>query len=734
MDSCFCYTEPTFTPQQNWVFMTVLFSSTQPATAPYLQKQLTWLHALLHWQVQVTRATYATLADDPYRGLYLPDQEIDILTQPWPPLSPELAEQQLDILQQYARLWADQHVSAGFQKVAEQFGLTSIECAILLCALAPELDPRYERLYGYIQDDVNKKRPSVDLLGRLLCTTHADKLALRTLFAPTAPLVREQLIFFEHSGNLGSQFVRITDCITAALLDHDQPDQTIAPWITVHQAQDSLQDLILPTDWVTALQQLLNDHPAVCLGLSGAYGSGRRAIAAACATERGVPLLELDLSAVVFSDRQPAEILARVRRELLLRNALLLLSGADQTLRDQEHPLWRIELVKWLEQLPGTSLIALGPHPWHAPGLSNYLLMPIPEPGFGQREQLWRRHAGGLADSTYEQLSSTFRLNSGQIRDAARLAQQLARLHGLEQPTETEIYAACRAQSGDKLAAMARKIEPTYTWSDLVVPDEVLTQLQEICVQVRQRRTVLERWGFDRHLAMGKGINGLFAGPSGTGKTMAAEVIAADLGLDVYKVNLATLVSKYIGETEKNLERIFEAARETNAILFFDEADSIFGKRSEVRDAHDRYANIEVGYLLQKMEQYDGIVILATNLRKNMDDAFVRRLHAAIEFPFPEEIDRLQIWQKVFPAATPLADNLDLEFMAQQFRLSGGNIRNIALLAAFLAAEDQAALAMSHLIRATRREYQKLGRLITEAAFGPYITLVRQEGNHHGRF
>jgi SpoVK/Ycf46/Vps4 family AAA+-type ATPase len=224
---------------------------------------------------------------------------------------------------------------------------------------------------------------------------------------------------------------------------------------------------------------------------------------------------------------------------------------------------------------------------------------------------------------------------------------------------------------------------------------------------------------------MGKGLNTLFAGPSGTGKTMAAEIVAADLGLELYKVDLSTLVSKYIGETEKNLDKIFAAAQEANAILFFDEADAIFGKRSEVKDAHDRYANIEVGYLLQKMEEYDGVVILATNLRKNIDDAFIRRMHMTIEFPFPEEPDRLRIWQKVFPPEAPLGSDVDMAFLARQFKVTGGNIRNIALLAAFLAADEDSPIEMSHVIRALKREYQKLGKLLTEADFGSYLSLIR---------
>ncbi|HMP41652.1 MAG TPA: ATP-binding protein, partial [Roseiflexaceae bacterium] len=305
------------------------------------------------------------------------------------------------------------------------------------------------------------------------------------------------------------------------------------------------------------------------------------------------------------------------------------------------------------------------------------------------------------------------------------MARALARWHnGGGLPTRHDLYAACRAQSSGRLNALAHKIATTYTWDDIVLPEDQVAQLREICIQVRQRRIVLETWGFDHHLAMGKGVNVLFAGQSGTGKTMAAEIIGADLGLELYKVDLSSMVSKYIGETEKNLDKVFSAAREANAILFFDEADAIFGKRSEVKDAHDRYANIEVGYLLQKMEEYDGVVILSTNLRKNLDEAFIRRLHTTIDFPFPEEPDRLRIWQKAFPADAPRTADVDLAFLARQFKIAGGNIRNVALLSAFLAAEDGGMIGMAHLIRAMRREYQKLGKLITQTDFGPYYQLI----------
>jgi len=261
---------------------------------------------------------------------------------------------------------------------------------------------------------------------------------------------------------------------------------------------------------------------------------------------------------------------------------------------------------------------------------------------------------------------------------------------------------------------MARKITPRYTWFDIVLPDDQLTLLHEIVATVRGRSLVLEEWGVGRKLASSPGVTMLFSGPPGTGKTMAAEVITAELSLDLYKIDLSTIVSKYIGETEKNLERIFSEAQSSNAILFFDEADAIFGKRSEVKDAHDRYANIEISYLLQRMEAYNGVTILATNLRANLDEAFTRRLQFAVDFPFPDESYRLRIWQTLLPPGVPSEPGLDFELLARRFKLAGGNIRNILVSAAYLAASDGGRLGMKHLLHGTRRELQKMGRLVSE--------------------
>ena len=288
-----------------------------------------------------------------------------------------------------------------------------------------------------------------------------------------------------------------------------------------------------------------------------------------------------------------------------------------------------------------------------------------------------------------------------------------------------DVGAAVRRLASGHLDGLARRIQPRRSWDELVLPADEKAQLRELTARYRHRSTVYAAWGFPD--VPSAGLVALFSGQSGTGKTLAAEVVAADLGLDAYKVDLSSVVSKYIGETEKNLERIFTAASAGNVVLFFDEADALFGKRSEVSDAHDRYANIEVAYLLQRVEAYDGIVILATNLARNLDPAFLRRISVAIEFPMPDDDQRRAIWELSFPPSAPTTE-LDLDFLARQFRISGGAIRNAALSAGFLAAEAGGPITMDVVVLALKREFQKLGRLRTEVEFDRYFHLVRADG------
>jgi len=419
-------------------------------------------------------------------------------------------------------------------------------------------------------------------------------------------------------------------------------------------------------------------------------------------------------------------------RQARLDGAVLYVDGID-ALAGEERRHERRALLRAVAE-GGSVVILAGTR---APGrdMAGAVAVSFEVARFEGRRAQWREAlaaAGIVAQPAgIDALAGQFRLTANQIADAVAAARGRAEWRGAlaadphAAPGSADLFAAARAQSGHDLLRLARPIEPKHSWADLVLPSDRVAQLHEICARATLRHIVYDRWGFEKKLSTGRGLSALFCGPSGTGKTMAAEIIAGELGLDLYKIDLSQIVSKYIGETEKNLDRIFQAAETANAILFFDEADALFGKRSEVRDAHDRYANIEVGYLLQKMDEYEGIAILATNLRQNMDDAFIRRLQVVVEFPFPGEDDRRRIWASIFPPEAPLGPAVDFDRLAREVRLSGGKIRNIAVTAAFQAASGNCIIGMSELIEGARREYEKSGQTWqptdSTAADGPTV-------------
>jgi ATP-dependent 26S proteasome regulatory subunit len=630
-----------------------------------------------------------------------------------------------------------QGIELRLELLGDRFALTSLDKDILLLCLLPEFDLKYERLFGYIQDDVTKRRPTVALALDLLCTSFEDRLAGRQSLSQNAPLIKYHFIIL-HDDTPGrhapllAKSLKLNDRIRDYLLGFDEIDANLLPFVHRIAPQRRLEDIILADNIRARLVQLTNAHKEgthLIWYFYGPEGTGKRSTAEALCRRLGTGLLVADVK-LMSQVSLPFEIATRLLcREAMLQDVTIYWKDFDTLLDDDFSLQLRIAMAE-IEQNPSLVFLS-GGRAWDARhSWGSKLLIPVefPIPDYGQRQQLWLTFYDCQAkatESAIAALTSNFRLSGGQILDAVNLARNFALWRDGGDVTGDDLYRACRQVSNRKLIQLARKVKPRYIWADIVLPKDQLEQLRGICNYVKYHQIVYGEWGFEHKLSLGKGLNVLFAGPSGTGKTMAAEIMANELGLDLYKVDLATVVSKYIGETEKNLDRVFKEAKDSNSILFFDEADAIFGKRSEVRDSHDRYANIEIAYLLQKMEEYQGIVILATNLSKNLDEAFARRMHFSVEFPFPEEEDRYRIWQKSFPESAPLAKDIDLAFLAQQFKITGGNIKNIALSAAFLAVEDSRMVTMEHLIRATKREYQKMGKLCTEGDFGRYFELVR---------
>jgi hypothetical protein len=386
-------------------------------------------------------------------------------------------------------------------------------------------------------------------------------------------------------------------------------------------------------------------------------------------------------------------------------------------------PADRVVLPDRLAQLPGAVLCLGGAHELAALENVPVTAVVVALPSADERAVMWSAALGGAEVPT--DVTAAHRLPLGRIADGARLAATTALAAGRAEVAREDIEHGARAASVSSLGDLAITVTGEIGWDDLVLPERPLVLLRSLTAFLRHRDLVLEQWGFGRRAGRAQGLVAMFAGDSGTGKTLAARVLASDLGLELFRIDLATVVSKWLGETEKNLDRVFAAAQGANAVLFFDEADAVFGRRSDVSDSHDRYANLQTAYLLQRIEQHDGPVILATNMRGNIDDAFLRRMDAVVEFPFPQAEHRRRLWDLLLPDEAPRGDDVELDFLADRFELSGGGIRNAAIAAAVLAAEGGVAIGMEQLVRGVAMEYAKLGRLTLAADFDRFHGLVR---------
>jgi ATP-dependent 26S proteasome regulatory subunit len=685
------------------------------SAAEHVLAELDRLELVVRRRVLRLRAA-RLITDDEFRGLYIADAHIDaLLGGVAPAADAELRD--LDGFIEHVRREnaAREHDGLPLPRLCRALDLDPFEREVVLLALAPEVALRWETLYAYVQNDVTKRRPTVELALELFCSSAQEGLERRRVFAANAPLRASGAVRLLGDGQepertrLG-RFLALDEHVADFLLGQDHRGVS-APALTLGElvVGDRLRD-----ELAAACPLVASGLPLV---LVGPAGTGKEALAEAVAAELGRPLVRVDATDVLADDAEPGGALARDAR---VHGAVVHVARAE-ALVDVSVRRRAADLLGALERAE-VPLVLTSTAGWD-PALEVFggrvVSIDVEPPAHRARRDLWLRALdGGAAGVDVDAVAGRFRLGPARIRDAAREAARGA------PPTTHGVLAAARAQSGQELRGLAERIDPLYGWDDIVLPRRPLQALRDACTSVRLRHVVYEQWGFEQRIAYGKGVNILFSGQSGTGKTMASQIVARELDLDLYKIDLSTVVSKYIGETEQNLRKIFLAARASNAILFFDEADALFGKRSDVTTAHDRYANIEVAYLLQQMEEYDGVVILATNLSKNIDEAFARRMDHAIEFPFPDEEHRGRIWRIVFPEETPLGSDVDLGFLARRFELSGGNIRNVALAAAFRAADAGRPVAMEDLVVATARELEKLGRLPARAEFREYWDLI----------
>jgi hypothetical protein len=645
----------------------------------------------------VVRARAASSPTDALRGLVIRDEDVDDLLRQ-PPMDGGAGSAASALIVPAA--------NTRFDTLAYLFDLTPLDQAVLLIALAAELDRRYERFFGYLQDDITQRRPTVNLAMNLLGGDLEGRYAVRERLSPAAPLRQFNLVVCvpdpqQREPVFLAYQLKADERIAAYVLGDDGLDTRVAPALTLE-----VPGMDAPLD---------ADMPLVYL--EGSADAGAVDTARAVAANSGFGLLRLDMAQLKALEL-PFELAWRLSlREAVLQRAGLLIEAWESCLNSEGQPnpaLWSALLALPLPVcLNGRAAF----EPRDAARERRLLRLKLETLPYTERRRCWNDllavYAITVPPEVLDELVGKFRLTASAIARSVQSALDYAATRG-EGPTAADLYAGVRAQSEARLGSLAQRITPRYGWDDLVLPDDRLTMLRELCARARFAHIVRGDWGYGRKIAPSGGVNALFAGESGTGKTMAAEVIAADLGLVMYRIDLSAVVSKYIGETEKNLSAIFDGARASAALLFFDEADALFGKRSEVRDAHDRYANIEIAYLLQQIENYEGVAVLATNLRQNLDEAFTRRLDFLIDFPFPDRHHRQRIWALHFPTEAPVAADVNLDELAARYHLAGGNIRNAALASAYLAAADGGVITMAHVRHAVRREHQKMGRLLEE--------------------
>ncbi|MFK4065490.1 AAA family ATPase [Streptomyces sp. NPDC029674] len=634
-------------------------------------------------------------AADPLRGLYVtPETAHRLATAPPPEPAPAPEDSEPECTGPLAGL-------------AGHFGLSALDRHILLAALAPDVDRRFEPLYGYLNDDVGRRRATVALALDLAGTGPHDPLA-RARFHPLAPLRAGGLIALEDEERpLPGRALRVPERVVSHLLGDDALDPEL-----VGQGVELLPD----SDGETApahplagrIAALAAEGPLAVHLRERREGTAAGPVADALRAA-GLPVLlhrPPGRAGSQVGDDTAAVATALVREARLRRAALVVGPLPSEP-----------GALVWALATGDAPVVFFGSEPYD-PGWApdaGLLALDAPQDGVDAARtwhtELGRRFPAYEPDFDLGEAVAPYRLSEPQIRRAARDATGLAAFDGTP-PTAAHLQHSARLQSAPLLDKHARRIRPEVGFGDLVLPDEPLGMLRELTMRARHRDKVLGEWRLRTGGGRGRGVVALFAGDSGTGKTLSAEVVAGELGLDLYVVDLSAVVDKYIGETEKNLERIFAEADRTDAVLLFDEADAVFGKRSEVKSSHDRYANLESAYLLQRLEAFDGIAVLTTNLRANIDDAFTRRLDLVVDFPFPDVEQRLTLWRSCL-AGTPCAPDLDAELAvcAKEFELAGGGIRSAAVTAAYLAAGHGGPVAGEDVRAGARREYRKMGRL-----------------------
>lgn len=606
---------------------------------------------------------------------------------------------------------------SALESLCSKFGLSSFECDILLLSAGVELDSSIARLLA--QADPASPYLTFGLALSALDDAHWSALS------PSRPLRRWRLVELGTGSALTTTSLRIDERILHYLTGIQHLDERLLGFVEPVEESSDLppSHRAIAKELEAAWSEFNGESRLPVAQLCGGELLGKESIVAFVCRALQMSLYKMNAHAIPTGPGELEGLIRLWEREAALESCALIIDC--EALDSNDSP--RLAAVKQIIERANSPLaIACRERliTIRRPGL----LLDIRKPTAVEQLDLWQRELGPVGaelNGQVETIVSQFNLSAHVIRSASREAKNRISVAAIPEADarcdgpRKILWEVCRSQARVRLNELAQRIEPVAKRDDLVLPQTQHQVLQDIVAHVRQRAKVYEAWGFAAKNSRGLGITALFTGASGTGKTMAAEVIANELELDLYRIDLSQIVSKYIGETEKNLRQVFDAAEDGGAILLFDEADAIFGKRTEVKDSHDRYANIEVSYLLQRMEAYRGLAILTTNLKDALDTAFLRRIRFVVQFPFPDSAGRAEIWRRIFPSALP-TEGLSVAKLAR-INVTGGSIYNIALYAAFLAAEENQSVGMAHLLRAARAEYAKLERTLSESEVGDWI-------------
>lgn len=614
----------------------------------------------------------------------------------------------------------------------EHFQLDELDFRVLFVLLAPHLNKKYMKLYAYLQDDLSKQYVSLDLLISLCARTSTEVQLLYERYyylnGTYAMLYEEgekQGLLFQEGSILIKPIHLKQRVIQFLLLDSHAEfrypyEVKVFQLASLHSSQIRLQ---VDLDIQQKMRHIVDTYSGQTLifCLIGTTGSGKTLHSKILAKFAGKSMLQVDSSTLPLIRSECHQAILDLFLDATLTNSILVFDRIEKL--QTPSLVW---LQSLFEQFQGIICLHSEQPITFQQTFSpiQFFSYHIDIPDIDNRASLWKYFASTrlpIEPSQALELANKFQFSPGQIEMAIQLAEQSKIQENMMESKRdiSLIHAAAYRVIHHGLDEKANKLKISWSWDDLILPSDVLQLLQQACYRINNRYTVMQNWGFSRLLPYGRGVSMLFTGPPGTGKTMAASVMAKQLQSELYRVDLTRIVSKYIGETEKNLAEVFDRAKLSGAILFFDEADALFGKRSEVKDSHDKYANMETSYLLQKMEEYDGLTILATNFSQNLDEAFIRRIQYIVKFPFPHVEQREQLWRSVIPKQMPCTE-LDYSFLAKTFELSGGPIKNIVLTAAYLAASEDGVVTMRHMIEAAIQEYKKTGKLLMKERLGIY--------------